>query len=56
MKIKKVGAYANAVATENGIFAANGAAMLVMKLSQEDQDAFNGKKKAVKKSKKATKK
>lgn len=49
MKIKKVGAYANAIAKDNGLFAENGTALLVMKLSKKDQDEFNGKKKSKKK-------
>lgn len=44
MKIKKQGAYANAVATDKGLFAANGAALLIMSLSKKDQDEFNGTK------------
>jgi len=49
MKYKKEGQFRNAVATEKGIFAANGAAMLVMKLSKADIAEFNGTKSAPKK-------
>jgi hypothetical protein len=48
MKYKKEGQFRDAVATEKGIFGANGAAMLVMKLSKADIAEFNGTKDAPK--------
>lgn len=51
MRFKKEGAYANAVAKDDGLFAENGSALLIMQLTKAEQDEFNGKKKAKKKSK-----
>ncbi len=56
MRFKKEGAYANAVAKDDGLFAENGSALLIMQLTKAEQDEFNGKKKAKKVAKKKGKK
>ncbi len=45
MEYTKEGQYETAVATSDGLFSDQGAAMLIVSLTQAEQDEFNGVKK-----------